>query len=232
MMKKLYILIAAFLLILPSSAASAQNQEDAIMIWSTTTIHKTFGKENNWTVGILSEYRHNFHEGVAKMSQYFVRPSVAYKVLPWMKLQYQMDFAAHGSKGFQWRFIPEITFSHKVGDFTFAYRQRAMTTWNVKGGTNSTVLRSRAKIDYRIPKSPVTAHFAFEPYWCDFGNAVSNGFAWFQKARWYAGVNIKLAEHLYFMPQYICQAYHNHKGRYDRRTYDDHVIYITLSVKL
>lgn len=232
MMKKIFIIIASLMLMCPSFRMEAQEREDALMIWSTMTLNKSFGKDKKWTAGIMSEYRHNFHEGMAKMSQYFVRPSISYKVLPWMKLQYQMDFAAHGSKGFQWRFIPELTMSHKVGDFTFAYRQRVMTTWTVKAKTNSTLLRSRAKVDYKIPQSPVTAHFAFEPYWCEFGNAVNNGFAWFQKARWYAGVNIKLTDNIYFMPQYICQAYHNHKGRYDRRTYDDHVIYMTLTVKL
>ena len=211
------------------TAANIYAQEDALMVWSTTTINKSLGKENKWTVGIMSEYRHQIHEGVSKTNQYFVRPSFSCKVLPWLRLQYQMDFAATASSGFNWRFIPEFTMSHKIGDFTLAFRQRAMTTWKVKAGTNSTVLRSRAKVDYKIPKTPLTIHFAVEPYWCDFSR---NSFAWFQKARWYAGFNVKLTDNLTLTPQYVCQAYHNHKGHHPRRTYDDHVIYVTFTVKL
>ena len=139
---------------------------------------RTSGKENKWIVGIMSEYRHQIHEGVSKTNQYFVRPSFSYKVLPWLRLQYQMDFAATASSGFNWRFIPEFTMSHKVGYFS------------------------------------------------------RNSFAWFQKARWYAGFNVKLTDNLTLTPQYVCQAYHNHKGHHPRRTYDDHVIYVTFTVKL
>lgn len=199
------------------------------MVWSTVTVKKSLGADNRWTVGVMSEYRHQMHEGVSNVSQYFVRPSVAYKALPWLNLQYQMDFAATHSSGFNWRFIPEVTISHKLGDFTLAFRQRAMTAWKVAAGTNSTVLRSRAKVDYRIPQTPLSVHFAVEPYWCNFSK---DSFAWFQKCRWYAGFNIKLTDNLTFVPQYVCQAYHNHQARYDRRTYDDHVIYLTLTVKL
>ena len=227
-MKHLYIIIASLLLIFPSLSGIAQEREDALMIWSTTTISKSMGKENKWTLGVLSEYRHQIHEGVSKTNQYFLRPSVAYKILPYLSLKYQMDFAATSS-GFQMRFIPEISFTHKEGDFAFSFRQRSQTTWKVETGTNSTVLRTRAKAEYSIPKTPMGVHFALEPYWCDFSR---DSFAWFQRIRWYAGFSIKLTEHLTLIPEYECQAYYNHKGRYDRRTYDDHIIYFTFAVKL
>lgn len=243
-MKKFYLILLSILLLLPSSALKAQEREDAFMIWSTINVSKSLEKNKKWTLGVISEYRHQMHEGVSRMNQYLVRPSVAYKVLPWLTLKYQMDFAAVGGSkttvlptgetmisgaDFQWRFMPEFNMSHKVGDFSFSYRQRFQTSWKVKAGTNSTVLRSRAKIDYSIPKAPVGLHFAIEPYWCDFSK---DKFAWFQKARWYAGFDFKLADNITFTPEYVCQAYHNHKGRYDRRTYDDHVIYMTFTVKL
>jgi hypothetical protein len=76
---------------------------------------------------------------------------------------------------------------------------------------------------------PLSVHFAIEPYWCEFS---SDSFAWFQKARWYAGFNIRLLDNLTLVPEYVCQAYHNHHGLYARRTYDDHVIYMTFIVKL
>lgn len=217
----------AFIIFL--SFTSAAQQKDAVVLWNTTTINKSFGQNNRFTVGLMSEYRHMFHEGRSGMSQYFVRPSFSYKAFPWLKLQYQMDFAATASSGFNWRFIPEATVSHKTGDFTIALRQRVMTTWKVAAGTNSTVFRTRAKVDYSIRKTPLSINFAVEPYWCEFSKT---DFAWFQKCRWYAGFNLKLTDHLILCPQYICQAYHNHKGHYNRRTYDDHVIYMTLLVRL
>ena len=159
---------------------------------------------------------------------FFLRGKMNLTLQRLLTVRYQMDFASTSS-GFNLRFIPEVTLSHKVGDFSFAFRQRVMTTWKVEKGTNSTVLRSRAKVDYRIPQTPLSVHFAVEPYWCDFSK---DSFSWFQKARWYAGVDIKLTESLTLKPEYVCQAYHNHKGIYDRRTYDDHVIYFTFAVKL
>ena len=227
-MKRLYVAILA--LLMPVVAGYAQ--EDVLSFWTTMTLNKSFGKENKWTAGVMHEYRHNIHEGVSQMSQFFVRPSVSYKLKPWMTLQYQMDFATTPSSGFQWRSIPEITLSKKVSNFTFAYRQRVMTTFKFSAGTNSTLLRSRARVEYKIPKSPVSTHFAIEPYWCEFGSAVKTGFNWLQKIRWYAGLNIKVTDGITFSPQYVCQAYHNHQGRYARRTYDDHVVYLTINVKM
>jgi hypothetical protein len=156
-------LLIALLAVVSVFNVKAQDREDALMFWSTVTVKKSLGTENRWSVGVMSEYRHQIHEGVPDVSQYFVRPSVAYKVFPWMTIQYQMDFAATRSSGFNWRFIPEVTFSRKLGDFSLAFRQRVMTTWKVAAGTNSTVLRSRAKVDYHIPKTPLSVHFAAEP---------------------------------------------------------------------
>ena len=219
-MRKILILIVTALL-----SCSAMAQEDPLCIWTTVTFDKSFGK---WSVGLMSEYRHKIHEGVSKTDQYFLRPRAAYKALPWLTLRYQMDFASTSS-GFNLRFTPEVTCSRKVGDFSFSLRQRVMTTWKVEQGTNSTVLRTRAKVDYRIPQTPLTVLFAVEPYWCNFSK---DSFEMFQKCRWYAGFNVKLLDNLTLVPQYVCQAYHNHQGKYSRRTYDDHVIYMTFLVKL
>lgn len=216
---------ALILLLVLSFAVCAHAQDDALCTWTTVTFDKTHGK---FSVGLLSEYRHKFHEGVSSTDQYFVRPRVAYKALPWLTMRYQMDLASTSS-GFNIRFIPEVSASHKVGDFTLSFRQRAMTTWKVEQGKNSTVLRTRAKVDYLIPQTPLSVYFAIEPYWCEFSK---NSFAWFQKVRWYAGVNIKLLDNLTLSPQYNYQAYHNHLGKYSRRTYDDHVIYMTFVIKL
>jgi hypothetical protein len=227
-MKKLYIILAALLLIVPALTTYAQEQDDAFAVWNCVKMDKSLGKDNKWNVGLVTEYRHKFHEGVSKMDMYFVRPHVSYKVLPWLKLQYQMDFIS-SSSGFNWCFLPEVTMSHKVGDFTLTFRQRALTTWKVKAGTNSTVLRSRAKVEYRIPDTPLGFHLSTEPYWCDFSK---DSFAWFQKLRTHVGMTIRLTENLSLTPDYGWIAYFNHAGKHDRRTYDDHVLYLTLAVKL
>lgn len=228
MMRRFIFTLVVLALSICHMAAQDVLPDDALSIWSTMALKKSFGKDGRWEAGVMQEYRHKFHEGVSQKDQWFMRPSVSYKVNSWLKLQYQLDLASTSS-GFNLRFLPEITFSHKVGDFSFAYRQRAQTTWKVEVGTNSTVLRSRVKVDYSIPDTPLKVNFALEPYWCDFSK---DSFSWFQKNRWYAGFDIKLTESLTFSPQYNCQAYHNHKGKYARRTYDDHVIYFTLTVKL
>lgn len=216
------------MLIMPSLTSQAQEREDAFVIWNCIKMDKSLGKDKKWNVGLMTEYRHKMHEGVSKTDQYFVRPSVSYKALPWLKLQYQMDFAATSS-GFNWCFLPEVSLSHKAGDFTFAFRQRALTTWKVEAGTNSTVLRSRAKVEYRLPDTPLGFHVSTEPYWCDFSK---DSFAWFQKLRTHVGMTIKITDNLSFTPDYGWIAYFNHNGRNDRRTYDDQVLYFTLSVKL
>ena len=216
------------MLIIPALTMSAQEQDDAFVIWNCVRMDKSLGKDKKWNVGLMTEYRHKFHEGVSKTDIYFVRPSVSYKVLPWLKLQYQMDFASTSS-GFNWYFLPEVSLSHKVGDFTLAFRQRAQTSWKVKAGTNSTVLRSRAKVEYRIPDTPLGFHLSTEPYWCEFSK---DSFAWFQKLRTHVGISIKLTDNLTFIPDYGWMAYFNHNGKHDRRTYDDHVLYLTLAVKL
>lgn len=219
-MRKLFAIIVSSLF-----AIGAFAQEDAFCTWTNVSFDKSIGK---WSVGLMTEYRHKIHEGVSKTDQYFARPRVTYSALKWLKLGYQMDLAATSS-GFNVRFLPEITFSKKVGDFSFAFRQRVQTTWKVEQGSNSTVLRSRGKVDYRIPETPVSIHFAVEPYWADFKQ---DGFAWFQKVRWYAGFDIKIIDGLTLRPEYLCQSYHNHKGLYPRRTYDDHIFYMTFAIKL
>lgn len=219
-MKKILLLIISGLL-----CCSAMAQEDALCTWTTMAFDKSFGK---WSVGLMTEYRHKIHEGVSKTDQYFARPRVAYKALPWLTFRYQVDFASTSS-GFNLRFNPEVTFSHKVGDFSLALRQRGMTTWKVEKGTHSTLLRTRAKVDYRIPQTPLSVHVAAEPYWCNFSK---DSFEMFQKCRWYAGFNVKLLDNLTLIPQYVYQSYHNRDGKYDRRTYDDHVIYMTFQIKL
>ena len=215
-------------LLLTTVNVLAQDQKDALCTWTTMSFDKSFGNEGKWSAGLMTEYRHKIHEGVSKTDQFFSRPRVSYKVLPWMKLQYQMDFASTSS-GFNIRFIPEITVSHKAGDFSFAFRQRAMTTWKVEKATNSTILRSRAKVDYHVPQTPVSVHLAVEPYWCEFSK---NSFNLFQKIRWDAGFDIKVVDGLVLRPEYVCQAYYNHDARYGRRTYDDHIVYMTFIIKL
>jgi hypothetical protein len=217
-------LLAIILFSFFSVCASAQ--EDSFCTWTNVTFDKPIGK---WSVGMMMEYRHKFHEGESKTDQFFVRPRFSYSALKWLKLGCQFDIA-QTSAGSTLRFLPDVTFSKKIGNFSFAFRQRVQTTWKVEqGGYASTVLRSRARVNYNIPETPLSVHFAIEPYWAEFK---PDGFSWFQKTRWYAGIDIKIIDGLTLRPEYLCMAYHNHKGLYPRRTYDDHIFYMTFAIKL
>lgn len=176
-MKKYALFSLVFMLAFVSFAQAADREDDAFCIWSTTVLKKSFGREDRWGAGVLQEYRHKVHDGVSRTDQWFLRPSVSYAALPWLKLQYQVDFASTSS-GFNLRFMPEVSFTHREGNFS------------------------------------------------------SSSFSWFQKIRWYAGIDIRLTDTLTLSPHYNCQAYFNHRGSYGRRTYDDHVMYFTLTVKL
>lgn len=227
LMKRLLLFVS--LLMLSAGVDVVARQKDDLCTWTTVSFSKSFGTDHRWNAGLLTEYRHRIHNGVSGTDQFFARPIVSYKLLPWLKLQYQVDFASSSRYGFFLDFIPEVTLSHKVGGFTFAFRQRVMTTCKVEEGTDVTVLRSRGKVDYRIPDTPLSIHFAVEPYWCEFSR---DSFNMFQKVRWYAGFDVELTDDISIRPEYICLAYHNYAGRYARRTYDDHVIYMTFIVKL
>ena len=94
-MKRIILLLVAVFV-----AISAKAEGDALCTWSTISFDKSFGK---WSAGLMSEYRHKIHEGVSKTDQYFARPRVSYKALPWLTLRYQMDLASTSS-GFNIRF--------------------------------------------------------------------------------------------------------------------------------
>lgn len=53
---------ALILLLVLSFAVCAHAQEDALCTWTTVTFDKTHGK---FSVGLMSEYRHKFHEGAS-----------------------------------------------------------------------------------------------------------------------------------------------------------------------
>ena len=93
--------------------------KDAYGFWAGAMFTKPFGADKKWTAGLLAQYHHITHEGVSRYDQYFARPSISYKVLPWLTAQYDMDLAqTHG--GFQMRFMPSVSVSRRISDFSLS----------------------------------------------------------------------------------------------------------------
>ena len=194
---------------------------DAYGFWAGAMATKAFGKENRWNAGLLAFYCHNFHQGESLFNQVFVRPSITYTTLPWLKVHYDMDLA-QTSGGFQMRFMPGATVSHRISDFSFSLRHMFYYIWYPASGVTTHLSATKGTVNYSIPDTPLTLTVAMEPLYRE--NLLRN--------RIYAGFNIRLNDSMTLCPQYLRKAYHNRSGKHDRRTYDDHLLYLLLLVRL
>ena len=78
------------------------------------------------------------------------------------------------------------------------------------------MMRTRAKVDYHIPKSPVSLHLAAEPYWLTD----------FVKTRYYLGADFKISDTLTLTADYI-RYQHYRPGALDQN-----VAYLILTINL
>ena len=209
---------------IPEIAAMDVDQEeikDAYGFWAGVMFSKPFGTDKKWTAGLLTQYHYISHEGVSRYDQYFARPSISYKVLPWLTAQYDMDLAqTHG--GFQMRFMPSVSVSRRISDFSLSLRQQFYYIWYPGSGATAHLFTTKGSVTYNIPDTPLALSFAMEPLYR----------ATLIRNRIFAGFNIRLNDHLTLCPQYLRKAYHNRSGKHDRRTYDDHLIYLLLLISL
>ena len=214
------ILTAVLLFAKPISAQEVE-PEDAYGFWAGTMVTKTLGAEKKWNVGVLAQYHYISHEGVSKMDQVFARPSVSYAVKPWLRLHYETDLVGT-QKGFNMRFLPAVSVSHKISDLSLSLRQQFYYIWYPSSGATAHLFTTKASATYHISETPLSLAVAMEPLYND--KLIRN--------RIFAGVQIRLSDNLTLCPQYLRKAYHNRSGRYDRRTYDDHLFYMLLLVRL
>lgn len=195
--------------------------KDAYGFWAGAMFTKPFGADKKWTAGLLAQYHHITHEGVSRYDQYFARPSISYNIRPWLSVRYDMDLAQTRG-GFQMRFMPGVSVSKRISDFSLSLRQQFYYIWYPGSGATAHLFTTKGSVTYSIPDTPLALSFAMEPLYREklFRNRI------------FAGLNIRLNDHLTLCPQYLRKAYHNRSGKHDRRTYDDHLIYLLLLVRL
>ena len=164
--------------------------KDAAAFWTDIIVKKNF---DNWHVAGLLEYC-TIDTGTGMVNnEVLFRPVVGYKPLKWLSLQTQVDFLYSWFSQWYLRYLTDVTFSAKASDFSFAFRTRLQLSHKLSTGKVSPVMRTRAKVDYHIPKSPVSLHIAAEPYWLKQ----------FVKTRYYLGADVKISDTISLTADYI-----------------------------
>ena len=209
--------LAALALLLSSFVLRAQDvsekPDDALALWGDIIIRKDF---NKWHVGGLLEYC-SIDKGQGMVhNEMILRPIVGYNPLKWLRLQMQVDFLYSCFDGFFLRYLPDVSFHLKASDFSFSLRNRLQLTHHVSTGKLTPVIRTRAKVDYSIPSSPVSVHIAAEPYWLKD----------FVKTRYYLGADFRISDMLSITADYI-RYQHYRPG-----TPDQNVAYLILYITL
>jgi outer membrane scaffolding protein for murein synthesis (MipA/OmpV family) len=206
-MKKVLISLV-FIAALCPTAMSAQ--ENDLCFWNAISMKKAVAEK--WTVGVRAEHRAN--NDASTTQQYYLRPMVDYKILPWMTATAQADFAWM-STGFNIRVMPQVVFSHKVNGFDLSLRQRLQATWKQPDNSWNFLFRTKAQVRYKIPQIPLSPLVAVEPYYMSD----------FVRTRYYFGVSVACTKSLSILLQYVYQDQY-------QRAYDDNVLWLTFNVKL
>lgn len=196
------------MLILSKSALMAQ--ENDLCFWNAISLKKDVAEK--WTVGIRTEHR--AYHAVSETQQYYIRPSVEYAILPWLKAAGQADFAWMYN-GFNIRFQPQVTASYKKAGFDLSLRQRLQATWKQPDNSWGFLFRTKAQVRYKIPKTSLSPLVAVEPYYMFE----------FARTRYYAGVSVAVTKNLSVLMQYVYQDHYN-------KSIDDNVLWLTFNVKL
>lgn len=222
-MKYLLSILLCCLSVFSLRAGEVEKPDDAFATWTDIIVRKDFG---NWHVGGLVEYC-TIDKGVGlKHNEFTVRPIVGYNPLPWLRLQFQIDFlnSLYGDYAFYVRYIPDLTFHWSAGDFRFSMRNRIQMSQNItKHKYSSTAVRNRFKVDYIIKETPVKLHIAAEPYWWADQPRFQDCFI---KTRYYLGADFQLNKQLSLTADYI--RYQHYKPGVP----DQNVVLLALNVRL
>ena len=206
-MNRVKILVISVLMAIPSVLYA---QENDLCFWNAVSIKKDVS--DKWTVGIRTEHR--AYKDMSATQQYYIRPSVEYDVLPWLKAAAQADFAWMYN-GFNIRFQPQVTASYKTSGFDFSLRQRLQATWKQPDNSWGFLFRTKAQVRYKIPNTPLSPLFAVEPYYMSE----------FVRTRYYTGVSLAVTKNLSVLMQYVYQDHYT-------KPVDDNVLWLTFNVKL
>ena len=185
-------------------------QDTDLCFWNAISMKKSVAEK--WTVGVRAEHRAN--NDASTTQQYYLRPMVDFKILPWMTATAQADFAWM-STGFNIRVMPQVVFTYKSNGFDLSLRQRLQATWKQPDNSWSFLFRTKAQARYKIPGTPIAPQIAVEPYYMEE----------FARTRYYAGVNVSVIKNLSILMEYVYQDHYN-------KSIVDNVLWLTFSVKL
>ena len=191
-------IIILILAVLPQVGyAQETDDRDNFGTWTDLIIRKDI---NNWHIGGYIEYCtiDRFNDEGIKSDELIVSPIVGYNILDWLRVQFQIDFQYCFNQGMYLRYMPEVTFHWKASDFRFSFRTRLQLAQQIRNGALSPIMRNRFKVEYIIPKTPVSLHVAAEPYW------LKN----LTKARYYAGAAFQVHKNLSITTEYIRYEYY------------------------
>ena len=216
LVKRLFLIFLVLSLSIPTIAQEIESEkpEDAFAIWTDYVIRKDLGK---WHVGGVFEYASIDQGDGMKHNELMARPVVGYNPLSWLRLQMQVDFIYSFFSGWTFRYLPDVIFAWKAtDDLKFAFRTRLNLSHRIATGKLSSAVRTRLKMDYSIPKTPVGLHISAEPYWWDR----------FIKTRYIVGADFKLNKTLTLTTDFMRYQH------YDINKAHQNVLYLTLNVRI
>ena len=150
-----------------------------------------------WSFGGSFYFEHD-NSHYKYFDNWYTRPTLGVKVLPWLKADVAYDFMKTSSD-LRHKLLLDLTGTLKSGNFKVALRERYMHTW-IQGGGQGNELRSRLKVQYSIPDSRFTPYLALEVIsWKDW-----------MKTRHYVGCHYDFTSWMQLEVYYL---YYTHNGR-------------------
>ena len=181
-MKK--ILIPALLTLFSALATGAQ--ESDFGLWGSLQVEKKW--DNGWYANTRLEYR----QRDGGLDLWFLRPTVGYKVAPWLSADLGFDRFENASS-VQYRALLSATFTLKQGPLTASLRQRYIRSYNTTASTWGNLFRAQLKTSYAVSGTPFTPFIAIEIY------------AWehWKQTHHMAGTRLRLSPHHSFELFYV-----------------------------
>lgn len=139
MMKRISCLLFLF-----ASVGGFVHAQDEFGAWTSLQVGKSWSK---CYISFRGEYRSNNDFG--GIDSYFLRPTVGYKFLPWLKADLSYDYLYRtGSPQNRW--LLSVTASLRQGPLSLSLRERYVGAWAINSLNYSNVLRSFLKGQYKI----------------------------------------------------------------------------------
>ena len=152
-------LILAMMLLSPLSGYAQQEEDNSFGGWHFVEIAHKFG--NSKVTGMLYFEHENYQ--YKRLDCWYLRPSVRYNVLPWLKLGLSYDYLKVPDT-YGHRLVPEVTGTLKEGRLSVSLRFRYLHTWKPELHTQDDELRTRLLVSYRIPNLKLMPYMATEAF--------------------------------------------------------------------